>query len=120
EAGEAHHFHLRVRQIEWWCWLANLQHKYFCPSKRPIDSNRFCQLWKSCGALFSGGLCRCYLMGALLLPCGCAAVTFGAAQGRYNRRMPDRPRATTLLGGLAPSRFLARYWQRRPLLIRGA
>jgi len=59
-------------------------------------------------------------MGALLLPCGCAAVTLGAAQGRYNRRMPDRPRATALLGGLAPSRFLARYWQRRPLLIRGA
>ena len=38
----------------------------------------------------------------------------------YNQCMPDRPRVTALLGGLAPSRFLARYWQRRPLLIRGA
>ena len=26
----------------------------------------------------------------------------------------------TLLGGLAPSAFLKRYWQKQPLLIRGA
>ena len=33
---------------------------------------------------------------------------------------PGVPAATTLLGGLAPRTFLARYWQKRPLLVRGA
>ena len=31
---------------------------------------------------------------------------------------PDRP--TALLGGLTPSQFMRRYWQKKPLLIRGA
>jgi len=31
---------------------------------------------------------------------------------------PDRP--TALLGGLTPSQFMQRYWQKKPLLIRGA
>ena len=34
---------------------------------------------------------------------------------RYNRRMES-----ALLGGVAPARFLRRYWQKRPLLIRQA
>lgn len=33
---------------------------------------------------------------------------------------PAVPSATTLLGGLSPSAFLARHWQKRPLLVRGA
>jgi 50S ribosomal protein L16 3-hydroxylase len=33
-------------------------------------------------------------------------------------RRHDRP--TPLLGGLSPRRFLARHWQKRPLLVRGA
>lgn len=31
---------------------------------------------------------------------------------------PERP--STLLNGLTPARFMARHWQRRPLLVRGA
>lgn len=30
------------------------------------------------------------------------------------------PRPTSFLGGLSPREFLARYWQKRPLLVRGA
>jgi 50S ribosomal protein L16 3-hydroxylase len=30
------------------------------------------------------------------------------------------PAIRTLLGGLTPGEFLARYWQKRPLLVRGA
>jgi 50S ribosomal protein L16 3-hydroxylase len=33
---------------------------------------------------------------------------------------PQLPALRTLLGGLAPREFLARYWQKRPLLVRGA
>jgi 50S ribosomal protein L16 3-hydroxylase len=33
---------------------------------------------------------------------------------------PAVPSATTLLGGLSPRAFLARHWQKRPLLVRGA
>ena len=33
---------------------------------------------------------------------------------------PGVPPATTLLGGLSPRTFLARHWQKRPLLVRGA
>lgn len=36
----------------------------------------------------------------------------------YNRRMTHD--LSTLLGGLTPERFLADYWQKKPLLVRGA
>ncbi|CAB3643690.1 cupin domain-containing protein [Trinickia soli] len=35
-----------------------------------------------------------------------------------SRPQPDTP--TPLLGGLTPAQFMRRYWQKRPLLIRGA
>jgi 50S ribosomal protein L16 3-hydroxylase len=35
-------------------------------------------------------------------------------------RTPPPPAAAALLGGLAPRTFLSRYWQKRPLLVRGA
>ena len=36
----------------------------------------------------------------------------------YNR--PMMPELSTLLGGLTPEHFLAEYWQKKPLLVRGA
>jgi len=36
------------------------------------------------------------------------------------RRFYNRAVRNMLLGGLSPRRFLARYWQKRPLLVRGA
>ena len=36
----------------------------------------------------------------------------------YNR--PTMPELSTLLGDLTPERFLAEYWQKKPLLVRGA
>ena len=39
---------------------------------------------------------------------------------RYNVRMSRHDRPSPLLGGLSPRRFLARHWQKRPLLVRGA
>ncbi len=38
--------------------------------------------------------------------------------GDYNR--PMMPELPTLLGSLTPERFLAEYWQKKPLLVRGA
>jgi 50S ribosomal protein L16 3-hydroxylase len=45
--------------------------------------------------------------------------------GDYNRRMTPTSTSLTLhpaqlLGGLTPERFLAEYWQKKPLLVRGA
>ena len=45
----------------------------------------------------------------------------GGRRRGYHRRMTRAPAFDRrLLGGLSPATFLARHWQRRPLLVRGA